>query len=825
MMKRIIVLFWVTLVTMAVMAQGADWPVGRGTQGDPYQINNAQDLKVLATNVNAGNSYSGTYFLLTSDIDLVEFCNATLGESWTPIGTGNNGFAGVFDGDNHVITGLYIDSPDSRQGLFGHLNGGVVSRCVIRGGSVAIAGNYGSAGILVGYSKNGIIQNCIVEGANLSGNYSSSLGLIAGSIHGTRVLGNYVTDCVVKGGVHKGAVVGYKAGKSNFQKNFYTATVTGAEGGCDGKDINNSKNSDGAVRTSRTAQEMAALTTAVAVQPTADTTIPAAASSSAQAPALAQTPQAAQTPETKAATPSEPVSSQALKTLIKSAPAVKTVESSYIVKTKDAIKPERKAAAGNQGSSDNQESTEPQDFMGKNFPYYTMCEWRKGMRFMVVPERVDLLVNTFCDADTKKEVGNGKLRHHIMVYQGHEEALNGREHVLFTDEGDNKKYYFELPLGSFEDYCYTKKGIPALAFLEDVDKARELLMGQQLLTRTKNYRADISYESDDFKEVTVPLNEVVTVKAVGVGTRAFPVKIVVEDAEGTQFYQNVTMSKTNCGMRNDEFIMGNERFLFEGSFAYGGGIMAIVDDLNYYIGKTVHTNHPTTMNSKGSGKMRVVKVPRFTGFIIDAITPLPNSHYCTLTMRESESRRVYTKDVAFTEKDINDEKKGTFENDYFGYVFGMGEGAAKETSVEIRAAIREGRVIRGMTKEQVEMAMGEANQKEQDNGEEKWMYNRSNGVIFEVWFDNHTGLVRDDKARLSAEEAKRRAAAAKKKKAPSGKHKSNNARTTEVHASNVSMGEADAAETATAPVRSSGARPSARAGAHSSTARTATPLK
>ena len=155
--------------------------------------------------------------------------------------------------------------------------------------------------------------------------------------------------------------------------------------------------------------------------------------------------------------------------------------------------------------------------------------------------------------------------------------------------------------------------------------------------------------------------------------------------------------------------------------------------------------------------MRVVKVPRFTGFIIDAITPLQNSHYFTLTMRESESRRVFTKDVAFSELAVKSERKGNYKEDFFGYVFGMGEGAARETSLEIRAAIREGRVIRGMTKDQVELAMGEANEKVREpNGEDKWMYNRSNGVIFEVWFDAHSGIVRDDKARLSAEESKRR---------------------------------------------------------------------
>ena len=82
----------------------------------------------------------------------------------------------------------------------------------------------------------------------------------------------------------------------------------------------------------------------------------------------------------------------------------------YIVKTKGV---QREASANSQKDS---EEAEPTDFMGKNFRYYSMCDWKEGMRFMVVPEKYDLLVNTFHDAATNKEVGNGQLRHLIMVY-------------------------------------------------------------------------------------------------------------------------------------------------------------------------------------------------------------------------------------------------------------------------------------------------------------------------------------------------------------------------------------------------------------------------
>ena len=147
----------------------------------------------------------------------------------------------------------------------------------------------------------------------------------------------------------------------------------------------------------------------------------------------------------------------------------------------------------------------------------------------------------------------------------------------------------------------------------------------------------------------------------------------------------------------------------------------------------------TEMSSKGSGKVRDVKVPRFTGFIIDEITPVRNSKYYTLTMRETDSRRVYYKDVVFNEDDIDGGASGA-RDDFFGYLFGMGEGEARNTSKETRAAIREGRVISGMTKEEVELAMGESSTKmTTGDGVTQWMYPRSNSVLV-VEF-NEDGLV------------------------------------------------------------------------------------
>ena len=407
-------------------------------------------------------------------------------------------------------------------------------------------------------------------------------------------------------------------------------------------------------------------------------------------------------------------------------------DSRYIVKTKGVKKTAVKAAKEDAAQEEDPEAT---DFVGRNFRFYSMCDWKEGMRFMVIPEKYDLLVSTFRDATNNNEVSSGNLRHKIMVYKGHEDMPNGRVHINFFCEDENRDYYYELPNGTFNDYCYGKMGVPTLAYLGDVDKARDLLLGKTLLTRSQQFRIDTEYEGDGYREITIDKNKVVEVKAIGVGTRSFPVKIIVEDENGEQFYQNVAISKTNCGMRDDEFVADNEKYLFYGSFELSDDNMAVSYDVRDYLNATVHTKVITSMSSKGSGKVRDVKVPRFTGFIIDEINPIKDSPYYTLTLRETETRRIYYKDVLFKEEDFMSIRDAT-RDDYFGYVFGMGEGALHNTSLETRTAIREGRVIPGMSEDEVLMAVGEPIQKAINNGVREWLYNRSNGVLLVVQFNS-----------------------------------------------------------------------------------------
>lgn len=244
-------------------------------------------------------------------------------------------------------------------------------------------------------------------------------------------------------------------------------------------------------------------------------------------------------------------------------------QNSYIVKTKGVKKPSMQKVRtdrNTQAKVEEEEEEGPTDFIGAHFKYKSLCDWQEGMRFMVMPEKYDLVVNTFVSDSTHKEVSSGKLRYKIMVFKGVTETAEGKWNINFICEDDGIPYHFQVPSGSFDDYCYKKMGVATLAYLGDVDIARKLLMGQKLRTVTNLYRVDTEYDGEGYQEVSVKKGQVVKVVAVGVGERSFPVKIIVEDAAGNQFFQNVAMSKINSGMRDEEFGMEKAKFAFYGSF-------------------------------------------------------------------------------------------------------------------------------------------------------------------------------------------------------------------------------------------------------------------
>lgn len=160
-----------------------------GGADTPFQIASAAQLAELAQYVNAGDAtFVSAHYVLTDDVNLSAYGN------WTPIGTIDQPFAGVFDGQNHVVTGLKIDRNEFYQGLFGYVSGtddahkAQIKNVAVRDAQIrartevgAVVGRYGQ--FTQGFVEP--LENCAmiggtIQGTSGSGSQSSCVGGIVG---------------------------------------------------------------------------------------------------------------------------------------------------------------------------------------------------------------------------------------------------------------------------------------------------------------------------------------------------------------------------------------------------------------------------------------------------------------------------------------------------------------------------------------------------------------------------------------------------------------------------------------------------------------------
>ena len=90
------------------------------TENKVVTIASAEELALFAKQVNSGNTYSGYTVNMTTDIDLSQY-------AWNPIGKSGKPFKGTFNGQDHIISNLFIrKSLTSDVGLFGLTTDGEV---------------------------------------------------------------------------------------------------------------------------------------------------------------------------------------------------------------------------------------------------------------------------------------------------------------------------------------------------------------------------------------------------------------------------------------------------------------------------------------------------------------------------------------------------------------------------------------------------------------------------------------------------------------------------------------------------------------------------
>ena len=220
---------------------------GNGSKDEVYEIRNAGQLYWFAGLVNGTLSgvtqNTSANAVLTADIVVnknVLKSDGTVNEGtfkeWTPIGNSYNGsYTGIFEGQNHTISGLYFKQENTEEvGFFGY-NRGKIS-------NVGILDSYfcgfSQVGGVCGYNSS-TITNCYNKGVvDGTADRASSFGGVCGCNLG--ILTNCYNTGIVSGQSYVGGVNGYNINGTIINCNA-TGEVNGTDsyvGGVIGRNLN-----------------------------------------------------------------------------------------------------------------------------------------------------------------------------------------------------------------------------------------------------------------------------------------------------------------------------------------------------------------------------------------------------------------------------------------------------------------------------------------------------------------------------------------------------------------------------------------------------------
>ena len=208
-------LLLVTAMVMPSVAWAWTQPNGKGTEADPYQISDSDELYWFAEYVNAG--YTTACAELTDDI--------YVGSEWTPIGS--SPYTGTFDGQGYTIIGLRFPSDESDSEPLGFFRGTETNSVIRNVGIVNSSFNgLSDVGGVCG-RNNGTIENCYFTGT-VSGR--QNVGGVCGRNNGTikNCYNNGSVSCCSRGDTDMyGGVCGMNYDSGTIENCYNTGTVSG----------------------------------------------------------------------------------------------------------------------------------------------------------------------------------------------------------------------------------------------------------------------------------------------------------------------------------------------------------------------------------------------------------------------------------------------------------------------------------------------------------------------------------------------------------------------------------------------------------------------
>ncbi|NLJ14556.1 MAG: hypothetical protein GX372_04815, partial [Ignavibacteria bacterium] len=224
---------------------------GKGTQADPYLIENEDHLRCLAKKVNLGADTRALYFSQTSDIDV------SSGGNWVPIGNKDTPFCGIYYGNDFTVSEMQIILTNTLtvtyQGLFGYTDNAEISNLTVSGKISKIEGSYFSyRGGIIGLASATSIVDCnnlcnIEDEIPLNGDCTG--GIVGRAESGTCIIKckNYGN---IFGGFYAGGICGsFMGGEMKETIENYgniRLTIGGVAGGICGV-MHNTVNLEGAV--------------------------------------------------------------------------------------------------------------------------------------------------------------------------------------------------------------------------------------------------------------------------------------------------------------------------------------------------------------------------------------------------------------------------------------------------------------------------------------------------------------------------------------------------------------------------------------------------
>lgn len=81
-------------------------------------------------------------------------------------------------------------------------------------------------------------------------------------------------------------------------------------------------------------------------------------------------------------------------------------------------------------------------------------------------------------------------------------------------------------------------------------------------------RVDDANSYSGYREVPIPVNTEAIVTAIGVGSQAYPVKIVFQDSQERSYYLEVALSRTNSGMDVNDFQAEKKMRYFSNAISF-----------------------------------------------------------------------------------------------------------------------------------------------------------------------------------------------------------------------------------------------------------------